>query len=431
LNPECTREVIIDVPADEVSKQFRKVTRRYQKQARIPGFRAGKVPDSLIRTRFAEQIRQDVVEEILPTHFRTAIDKQDLKPVSQPQVTDIQLADGQPLHFKAIFEILPEFSIEGYRNVTVPRPETALTDAEFDNELSRVLDSRSTMEPVLEDRAIADGDFAEIDFRGEDAQADAEPSETPEATTSTDPIKGDGVLVEVGGPNTLPAFNEALHGSKPGQELKFEVSYPQDFNEKRLAGKTIAYQIEVKAIKRKVLPELNDEFAKELGDFESIDAFKSTLREQAGTEKRRQLENAAKDALVNALVERFQFVVPESMVQHQVDARLDRGLRALASQGMSPEDMRKLDFDRLRIAQRDSALAEVKGSILLDRIADAEHTEVTDQEVEDQLRFISVQSREPLETLRTRLTEDGSLARIREQLRREKTRATLYDRIGS
>ena len=429
LNPECTREVTIDVPADEVSKQFRKVTKRYQKMARIPGFRAGKVPDSLIRSRFAEQIRQDVVEEILPTHFREAIDKQDLKPVSQPQVTDIKLADGQPLHFKAIFEILPDFSIDGYQNVTVAKPETALTDAEFENELSRVLDSRSTMEPVLEDRAITDGDFAEIDFHGE--PSDAEASETAEAIPSADPIQGNGVLVEIGGPNTLPAFNEALRGSKPGQELKFEVSYPQDFNEKRLAGKTIAYQIEVKAIKQKVLPELNDEFAKELGDFETIDAFKSTLREQAGAEKRRQLENSAKDALVDALVQRFQFVVPESLVQQQVDARLDRGLRALASQGMSPDDMRKLDFDRLRVAQRESALAEVKGSILLDRIAEAEHTEVTDQEVEDQLRFISVQSREPLETLRTRLTEDGSLARIREQLRREKTRAALYDRIGS
>ena len=429
LNPECTREVTIDVPADEVSKQFRKVAKRYQKMARIPGFRAGKVPDSLVRSRFAEQIRQDVVEEILPTQFRAAIDKQDLKPVSQPQVTDIKLADGQPLHFKAIFEILPDFSIDGYQNVTVPKPETALTDAEFEAELSRVLDSRSTMEPVLEDRAIADGDFAEIDFRGQPSQADADATEAP--APAADSIQGNGVLVEIGGPNTLPAFNQALRGSKPGQELKFEVSYPQDFNEKRLAGKTIAYQIEVKAIKQKVLPELNDEFAKELGDFETIDAFKSTLREQAGAEKRRQLENAAKDALVDALVQRFQFVVPESLVQQQVDARLDRGLRALASQGMSPDDMRKLDFDRLRVAQRESALAEVKGTILLDRIAEAEHTEVTDKEVEDQVQLIAYQTREAFDTVRARLTEDGSLARIREQLRREKTRASLYEKIGS
>jgi trigger factor len=427
LNPECTREVSIEVPADEVSRRFRQVTKRYQKVARIPGFRAGKVPDSLIKTRFADQIRQDVVEDILPSHFRTAIDQQGLKPVSQPQVTDIHLAEGEPLKFKAVFEVLPDFSIDGYKSVTVPKPETALTDAEYDAELARVLDSRSTMEPLAEDRALEDGDWAEIDFRGEAAQANAETAAAPTA----DPIQGKGVLVEIGGRNTLPAFNDALRGARAGQELKFEVVYPEDFGDRRLAGKTISYEIEVKAIKRKILPELNDDFAKELGNFETLDAFTTTLREQAGSEKRRQLENQAKDALVQALIERFQFAVPESMVQQQVDARLDRGLRALASQGMSTEDMRKLDFDRLRTAQRDSALAEVKGSILLDRIAEAEGTEATDQEVEEQLQLISVQSREALDTLRKRLTEDGSLNRIREQLRREKVRAALYERIGS
>jgi trigger factor len=429
LNPECTREVSIDVPADDVAKHFRKVAKRYQKMARIPGFRAGKVPDSLIRSRFAEQIRQDVVEDILPHHFRAAIDQQGLRPISQPQLTDMQLADGEPLHFKAIFEVLPDFSIDGYQSVTVPKPDTELTEAEYQAELSRVLDSRSTMEPVLEDRAIAEGDWAEIDFSGEAAKAEAEASDAP--SPNLDPIEGKGVLVEVGGPNTLPAFNQALRGAKPGQELKFEVAYPDDFGEKRLAGKTISYAIEVKAVKKKVLPELNDEFSKELGSFESIDAFTSSLRELAGAGKRRQLENAAKDALVDALVERYHFAVPESLVQQQVDARLDRGLRALAAQGMKPEDMRKLDFDHLRVAQRDSALAEVKRSVLIDRIAETEHAEVTDEEVEQQLQLISVQSREPLATLRTRLTEDGSLARIREQLRREKTIAALYERMGS
>ena len=319
--------------------------------------------------------------------------------------------------------MLPEFSIDGYKDVTVAKPETELTEAEYNAELARVLDSRSTMEPVLEERALANGDWAEIDFSGVDGGVD-------ETTTETQPIEGKGVLVEIGGPNTLPAFNEALNGANVGQELKFEVTYPADFGEKRLAGKTIAYEIRVNGIKKKILPELNDEFAKELGDFETIDAFTTTLREEAGAEKRRQLENAAKDALVGALVERFQFPVPESLVQHQVDARLDRGLRALASQGMRPEDMRKLDFDHLRVAQRQSALEEVKGSILLDKIAEAEGVEVGDEEVERQLQLISVQSREPLETLRKRLTEDDSLARIREQLRREKIRAALYDRLS-
>ena len=423
LNPECTREVEIEIPADEVSRAFRTVTKRYQKQARIPGFRAGKVPESLIRTRFHDGIRQDVVESVLPVHFREAIDKADLKPISQPQVTDLHLEDGQPLKFKAVFEVLPEFSVAGYQDVHVPKPDTELTDSEVDAELERIRDSRSTMEPVTEDRALADGDWAQITFRGE-FQGEA-------AEAEQQPVTGDDVMIEVGGQNTLPAFNEALRGAKPGQQLKFEVSYPEDFGERRLAGKALSYDVEVKAIKKKIQPELNDEFAKELGEYEGIEDFKQKLKDHLASDKKRRLEGETRDKIVEALIAKYQFPVPESLVQQQVDARLDRGLRALAQQGMRTEDMRKLDFDRLRAAQHDSAVNEVKGSLLLDRIAGEEKIEVTDAEVERELEILSLQTREPLDTLRQRLTGDGSLARIREQLRREKTGSLLYEKLAS
>ena len=425
LNPECTREVEIEVSADEVSKAFRTVTRRYQKQARIPGFRAGKVPESLIRSRFADGLRQDVVEAVLPTHFREAIDKAGLKPISQPQVTDLQLEDGQPLKFKAVFEVLPEISVDGYQDVHVAKPDTELTDTEFNAELDRVRDSRSTMEPVTEDRALADGDWTQITFRGE-IKGEGEPPET-----EPQPVTGDDVMIEVGGQNTLPAFNEALRGSKPGQELKFEVSYPEDFGERRLAGKTVSYDVEVKAIKKKIQPELTDEFAKELGEYEGIEDFKQKLKDHLANDKKRKLEGETRDKIVEALIAKYQFPIPESLVQHQVDARLDRGLRALAQQGMRTEDMRKLDFNRLRDAQHDSAVNEVKGSLLLDRIADEEKIEVTDSEVDRELELLSLQMREPLDTLRKRLTDDGSLARIREQIRREKTGSLLYEKLAS
>lgn len=434
LNPECTREVEIDIPADEVRKSFRTVVKRYQKAARIPGFRSGKVPETLIRSRFKDSIRQDVIEEILPGHFRAAIAEQNLAPVSQPQVSDLKLEDGEPLHFKAAFEVLPTFSIEGYQDVHVEKPDTELTDAEVNAELGRVLDSRATMEPVTEDRGLVNGDWAQITFRGEiqpAAAAVVEGEEAAAAEAAAQPITGDDVVIEVGGENTLASFNEALQGAKPGQELKFEVSYPEDFNEQRLAGKTVAYDVEVKAIKKKILPELTDEFVKELGEYESAEDFKQKLREHLASDKKRRLEAQAKDSLLGALVNRFDFPVPESMVQQQVDARLDRGLRALAQQGMRTEDMRKLDFDRLRAAQHDSAKAEVKGSILLDRIADAENLQVSDEDVERELMIISLQTREPLETLRSRLTENGGLARIREQLRREKTGTWLYEKLAS
>jgi trigger factor len=419
LNPELTREVEVEVSAEEVSRAFRTVLKNYQKRARIPGFRAGKVPETLLRSRFAEGIRQDVVESVLPSHFRTAIDRQALKPISQPQVTDMKLQDGEPLKFKAAFEVLPDFSVDGYRDIRVEKPSATLTDEEFNAELDRARESRSTMEPVTEDRPLADGDWAQITFKGHIEDDDS----------AAEPISGDDVIIEVGGQNTLDSFNAALRGARPGQELKFEVAYPAEFGERRLAGKTVSYDVEVKAIKKKIQPELNDEFAKELGDYEGIENFKTKLREQLGQGKSRRVQSETRDKLTDALVAHFQFPVPESLVQNQIDTRLDRGLRALANQGMRTEDMRKLDFARLRTAQRDSAVSEVKGALILDRIAEAENVEVSETELEQELQLLSLQTREPLEALRTRLTNEGALARIREQLRREKTGDLLYERL--
>lgn len=421
LNPECTREVEVEVPAEEVIKTFRSVIKRYQKVARIPGFRPGKVPESVLRNRFAGSIREEVVEAILPQHFRAAIAEKELRPVSQPQVSNLQLEEGQPLRFKAVFEVAPEFSVDGYQDVRVDMPSTSLSDEEFQSELDRILDAHSTMEPVNEDRGLVDGDWAQISFKG-DLQGESE--------EGAQPIAGQDVNVEVGGKDTVEAFSAALRGSKPGQELKFEVTYPEEFGQKRLAGKTVAYAVEVRGIRRKVQPELNDEFAKELGGYENVDDMKQKLREHLAADKKHRIQADARNRLLDALVARFAFPVPESMVQNQIDARLERGLRALAAQGMRTEDMRKLDFDRLREAQRESAVSEVKGTMLLDRIADLEKIDVSDDEVERELQVISLQTREPLETLRDRLTREGNLARIREQLRREKTGNLLVERLA-
>jgi trigger factor len=236
-------------------------------------------------------------------------------------------------------------------------------------------------------------------------------------------------MLEVGGSNTLSAFNDALRGATVGQELKFEVNYPEDFGEKRLAGKNVAYDVTVKGIKRRVQPELNDDFAKELGDYSSYEDFTTKFRENLQAEKDRRTETETRDRLLTALSERFQFPVPESMIQQQIDTRLDRGLRSLAAQGMREEDMKRLDFARLRAAQRDSATNEVRSLLILDRIADAEHINVSDQEVAQELELLSLQLREPVDTLRVRLTQDGSMARIREQIRRDKTAKLLYERL--
>ena len=418
LNPECTRELVLDIPAEEVSKSFRSVVRNYQKYAKLPGFRPGKVPESVVRRRFASEIRKDVIDGLLPERFNKGVQELGVKPVGQPQVTELTVDDGQPLHVKAVFEYLPEFSIEGYQGVVVEKPSVEVTDEEFQHELEQLRDSRATVEPVEEDRALVNGDWAQISYNGKMA-------DDPEAA----PITGEDTLVEIGGKDTVEAFNAVLRGAKPGQELKAEVIYPADYPDAKLQGKTVEYEVTVKGIKKRTVPELNDDFARELGQYESLSELENRVREHMTNRKRRSVEGETKDRLFAAMLERFQFPVPESLVQEQVDARLERGLRALAAQGMNPEQMRQMDFSRLRVAQRDSAVAEVRTFILLDRIAEAEGISVGDEELDHELQLAALQTREPIDTLRQRLTDDGGLARIREQLRREKTASLLYERL--
>lgn len=417
-NPDCTRELVLDVPAEDVSKAYSKVTRDYQKYAKIPGFRAGKVPETVIRRRFAAEIRKDVIDRLLPERFNQAVQELGVAPVGQPQVTELAIDDGQPLHVKAVFEFIPAFSIDGYQNVTVPRPAVDITPEEFDQEMAQLRESRATVEPVEEDRPLADGDWAQISYTGK-----------IEGDEDAAPLSSDDALVEIGGKDTVEAFSTALRGARVGQQLHVSASYPAEYPEGKLAGKTVDYDIDVKAIKKRTLPELNDDFARELGEYENLAQLESRVREHLEHRKRRRVEGETKDRLMQALIERFPFPVPESLVQEQVDARLERGLRALAAQGMQTDQMRKLDFARLRAAQRDSAIAEVKSSLLLARIAHEEKVEVTDEEMDRELQIAALQNREPLDTLRSRLTADGGLARIREQLKREKTAQLLYERL--
>ena len=418
LNPDCTRELVLDISAEEVSKAYGNVVRNYRKYAKIPGFRAGKVPETVIKRRFATEIRKDVIDGLLPERFNKAVLDMGVKPVGQPQVTELTVEDGAPLHVKAVFEFIPDFSIEGYQSVTVDKPSVETTEEEFQHEIDHLRESRATIEPVEEDRALVDGDWAQITYEGQiEGDADAVP------------VAGEDTLVEIGGKDTVEAFTTALRGAKVGQEMKVEVIYPGDYAEAKLAGKTVAYNLQVKGIKKRTLPELDDDFAKEIGAYETFSDLEARIREHLGLRKRRSVESETKDRLFQALTERYPFAVPESLVQEQIDTRLERGLRALAAQGMDTDQMRKLDFARLRAAQRDGAAAEVKSSILLDRIAREENLNVSDEELDNELQIAALQAREPFDTLKARLTQEGGLARIREQLRREKTASLLYERL--
>ncbi len=381
-NP-CQRELTIEIPADVVKSESEQLINRYTKVARVPGFRKGKVPPGIIRQRFAEDIKGELVEQLVPRYFREEVQKQGLSPVSQPRVTDLHFHEGEPLKFTARFEVFPEFKVTPYDDIKVETIDTNVSDQDVETALENLRQQHATYTPVEEDRGLADGDYAVVSFKGTPKEGDADPDAKP--------VEIDEVMVEIGGTNTVAEFSDNLRGAKSGETRTFDVKYADDFSDKRLAGKTMSYEANVKGIRHKNIPELNDDFAKELGaELNTIDDLRSRLRENMVAEKQHEAEHQGKDKIVEELVKRNDFAIPDTLLDSQIDLRLERGLRALAAQGMTTEHMKKMDFGRLRTGQREGALREVKASLILEQIADNEKIEISDEELDREVEIDGV-----------------------------------------
>ncbi len=418
-NPGATkREIQVEIPVEDVNRQTDSLIQKYQKVARIPGFRRGHVPASIIRQRFSEEIKTDMVEALIPRFFRQEAERLSLHPVSQPRVTDLHLHDGQPLRFKAAFEVLPEIKLQGYKELRAEKPEIAVSEADVEQALADLRERHASFNPV-EGRTLADGDFGQVSLDGHPKSPEGKKEEGQ-------PVHMDEVLVEIAGKNTMPEFTEHLRGTSAGDERTFDVNYPEDTQDKRLAGKTFTYVVKVQAIKQKNLPELNDDFAKQLGEFQTMDDVRKAIREQMESERKHEAEHASKEKLVGELIQRNDFEVPDSLVEQQIDIRLERGLRALAAQGLTAEQMKKMDLNRLRVGQREQAIHDVKAALLLERVAEEENVQVSDEELNRELEALARQSKQTSEAVRARLTRDGGLDRIRTRIRNEKTLDFLY-----
>ena len=416
------REIQVEIPVEEVTRQTDSLIQKYQKVARIPGFRRGHVPASIIRQRFSEEIKTDMVEALIPRFFKQEAERLSLHPVSQPRVTDLHLHEGEPLRFKAAFEVLPEIKLEGYKELRADKPEIAVSEADVEQALTDLRERHASFNPV-EGRALADGDFAQVSL---DGHPKAEQKSGEEKPDEGQPVHMDEVLVEIAGGNTMPEFTEHLRGTSAGDERTFDVHYPEDTQDKRLAGKTFSYAVKVQSIKQKSLPELNDEFARQLGEFQTVDDVRKVIREQIESERKHQAEHDAKEKLVGELIQRNDFEVPDSLIEQQIDIRLERGLRALAAQGLTAEQMKKMDLQRLRAGQREQAIHDVKAALLLERVAEKENVQVSDEELNRELEALAKQSKQTSEAVRARLTRDGGLDRIRTRIRNEKTLDFLY-----
>jgi len=402
----CRKELDLEIPAEEVSKATEKVAKELARIARVPGFRPGKAPISLIKRRFADDIKGEVLQTLVPEHVEKAVAEQKLTPVSQPQVDKLDFKEGQPLKFRASFEVLPEFALGNYKNLEIEVPEMTITDESVASTLAEMQQRAATFAPV-EGRAVQDGDFVQIKLLG-----------TPDG--GGDPLQAESVLCHVGAEETMEPFNTNLRGANVGDHKNFDVEYPADYPDAKLSGKKFHYAVDVLGIKNKKLPELNNEFAKDVSDATTLDELKKKVRDGLEHERDHRLQELRREKILAELVKLHDFPVPDSLVEHQMDVRLERVVRSLAQQGVDPRAV-NVDWVSLRRRQEDRARDDVKAELVIDRIASEEKIDAGEEELRHELEHMAGHSGESTEAIRARLTKQGALDRMKAKLRSDKT----------
>ncbi|MBL8217137.1 MAG: trigger factor [Bryobacterales bacterium] len=404
----CKHQLEITIPADAVAAETDKVAAKIQKQAHLPGFRPGKAPLSMIRSRFDSSIRQDVVENLVPKFFKEAADKENLDVVGQPTLTDIHHHDGGELHFKIEFEVSPTVEVKEYRGLPVTYVDPVITDEALEARLQQLRESKAEY-VNLDPREAAEGDVAVVSLESVSG-------------LEGEPMKANDLKIELGSPQTLPAFNEIV-GMEVGDAKKITVEYPEEYGQERLAGKKVDFIVTLDGLQRKELPELNDEFAKDLGDFQSMDELRDTVRRNMHRELEMNAQRAAKDQLVDKFADQHDFAVPEAYVDRQVEIFIQRFAQ---EQGVDINKM-KLDPARIKEAMRDRAVKEVRTSLILEKIGDTENIQATQEEVDSEVQRFSKQQREPIAAVRKRFEENGTMARIANAIRTEKVLNFLFE----
>jgi trigger factor len=408
----CKHSLEISIPVPDVETELGRVTVDIQKRAKLPGFRPGKAPTSIIRRQFAGDIRQKVLENLIPSFLQKQFEAENLNVVGTPDIKDVHFHDGEPLRFKAEFEVVPEVELGDYRGVEVPYAEPQVSDEDIDKRIEELRDQKAQYVNV-DPRPVEDGDHAVVALESLGG-------------VDGDPVKTDEMVLEIGGADTFPAFTENLRGVTPGEEREFEVTYPEDYGAKRLAGRTIKFHASLKGIRRKELPDLNDEFAQDVGDYRDVGELREAIRKSIFGQREYEAQQEAKNKIVDKLVDAHDFPVPEVFVERQVKNRMEQTLRAMAGEGVDPRSI-KLDWKKVMETQREKALREVKASMVLSKISEREAINATRDEVDREVERAARQQKEPVAALHMKFEKDGTLGRIASHIQTEKTLNFLFE----
>lgn len=421
-----TRKALsVEIPPDLVEAEIENIARKYGKTAKIPGFRPGKVPTHVVRKRFLHEIMHDVAHTMIPRAIDSALRERAIEPVDSPDVTDVVLEEGKPLTFTATFETLPSIDPGAYEGVVLTRAAAVLEVGEVDRTLSRLRQRAARFEPV-EDRPSELGDTLLVDVvRTPRQKLIVMPGETAQPEK---PETLENVSVELGSPANPPGFDENLIGVTPESDKSFETRYPDDFTIEELRGQTVGYHVTVKAIRKRVVPPLDDDLAKEMG-FDTVDALRERVKEDLEREASMESERRLRADLLKELSSRVSIELPASMVDREIDRRLEEFVGRLFQQGVDPMKA-GIDWKQFRDEQKGPAEDTVRAALLLDEIARRESIAVTDEDVRTEIEEYAAQSgREPA-AVRATLEKEGGLGRIYAGLRRERTVKWLLEKAN-
>ena len=420
---ETQKNLVVEIPSTVVDAEIDKVARDYSKAARVPGFRPGKVPAKVVRQRFRDQILHDVAHGLIPRAVDEALRERGVEPVDTPDIRDVVVEEGQPLKFTATFETVPPIEPGDYSTITIHEKRTAVGEREVEDALNNLRDRAARYEPVV-GRGIETGDSVVMDLVRTAYARQDEPlvviagEEPPKGEPQTD--KHEGVTVEIGAAANPPGFDQQLLGLREGAEKTFDVKYPPDYAIEELAGTTVTYDVNVKAIRQRVVPVLDDEFAKDLGEFENLDALRARVRADLEHEAKHEAERETRSELLKQLASRVTFDVPASLLDREMDRRMEEFVRRLMDQNIDPMKV-NVNWDEFREKQRDAASEAVRSALALDEVARRERIGASADDVNAEVERYAERSGRTPAAVRARLEKEGGIARLYSGLRREKT----------
>jgi trigger factor len=411
LKVECVEEgsskrhLDIELPVERVSEAYEKEVRRLSRTIKIPGFRKGKVPKDMVRTRFRSDILNQVAQDLVPDALQRALNEKGLNPIGEPEIGKLDLDTDKPLRFRASFDVMPQVEVGRFKGLEATERKTEVSEDDIDARLQSLRERAARFDPV-EGRGIRDGDLVMGSVQ-----------EQPVA--GGPPQRQDGAVIEVGTRSYHPTLDEKLQGAHPGDTVSFQATFPPEHRDREKAGKTFDVTVEVKEIKEKVLPELDDELAKDLGEFESFEELKKHVQEQAEAEAKAGDEQHLRNELLQKLIEANPFDAPESLIEHELDRRLEDLARSFIDRGLDPGGS-GIDWRDVRERQRESATESVKATILLDRIVEQEAVKETEEEVDNEVERIAANVKKTPAVVRAQLMKEGGLDRVRRHIKRDK-----------